>query len=402
MIYDQILIRYGEISTKGKNRGFFVDKLREHVKFVLKDFSKIKIRANRDRMYVHLNGEEWEPVADRLKQVFGIQSLSPVVKTKKDIDAVKEASLTLFKKLEAEGKTFKVNARRADKQYPLTSDEINNVLGGHLLSNISGLKVDVRNPDLELKVEVRVDGVYLTCEVIRGAGGLPVGSSGKAVLMLSGGIDSPVAGYLAMKRGLEVEAIHFFSPPFTSERSKQKVIDLGKVLAKVSGQFRLHIVHFTEIQQLIQEKVSESYTMTITRRMMLRIADEIRQKLDALAIVNGESLGQVASQTLESMFTINEVTNTPILRPLITMDKNDIINIAREIGTLDISNRPYEDCCTIFTPTQPKTRPKREQAHKFEGKMDFEPLIQKAVDRFETIVLEPEDIETMNEFADLL
>ena len=401
MIYDQILIRYGEISTKGKNRIFFVDKLRDNVRYVLQDFPKLKIRANRDRMYIHLNGEPWEPIAERLSKVFGIQSLSPVVKTKKDIDIVKDACLVLFKKLEAEGKTFKVNARRADKNYPYNSDELNNILGGHLLSNIPGLKVDVRNPDLELKVEVRFDGVYLTCEVIKGAGGLPVGSSGKAVLMLSGGIDSPVSGYLAMKRGLELEGIHFYSPPFTSERSKQKVIDLGKVLAKVNGKFVLHIVPFTEIQQLIQEKVPENYTMTVTRRMMLRIADIIREKQEALAIVNGESLGQVASQTLDSMFVINEVSNTPILRPLITMDKTDIIDIAREIGTLDISNRPYEDCCTIFTPAQPKTKPKRERVHKFESYMEFDSLIQKAVDGIETLELYPQELETIHEFQDL-
>jgi len=401
MIYDQILVRYGEISTKGRNRGLFVDKLRENVQYVLRDFPRIKIKANRDRMYIILNGEKLDEVSTRLKNVFGIQSFSPVVRVNKDMELIKESSLKLFQKLHAQGKTFKVQARRADKEFPYHSDEMNNLLGGHLLQNIEGLTVDVHHPDLELKVEVRKDAVYLTCEVIKGAGGLPVGSSGKAMLMLSGGIDSPVAGYMAMRRGLLLEGVHFYSPPFTSERSKQKVIDLGKKLARVNGQFILHIVPFTEIQQLIYEKVHENYAMTIMRRMMLRITDEIRERQEGLAIVTGESLGQVASQTLDSMFTINEVTNTPIIRPLISMDKTDIIKIAEDIDTLEISNRPYEDCCTIFTPAQPKTKPKRDKANQYESHFDFEPLLQKAVDHIETIKLSSQEENQQNVFADL-
>ncbi|MCM3054198.1 MULTISPECIES: tRNA uracil 4-sulfurtransferase ThiI [Bacillaceae] len=401
MIYDQILVRYGEISTKGRNRGLFVDKLRENVQYVLRDFPGIKIKANRDRMYITLNGEKLDEVCTRLKNVFGIQSFSPVVRVNKDMELIKESSLKLFQKLHAQGKTFKVQARRADKEFPYHSDEMNNLLGGHLLQNIEGLTVDVHHPDLELKVEVRKDAVYLTCEVIKGAGGLPVGSSGKAMLMLSGGIDSPVAGYMAMRRGLLLEGVHFYSPPFTSERSKQKVIDLGKKLAGVNGQFILHIVPFTEIQQLIYEKVHENYAMTIMRRMMLRITDEIRERQEGLAIVTGESLGQVASQTLDSMFTINEVTNTPIIRPLISMDKTDIIKIAEDIDTLEISNRPYEDCCTIFTPAQPKTKPKRDKANQYETHFDFEPLLQKAVNHIETIQLSSQEENQQNVFADL-
>ncbi|MCU9614218.1 tRNA 4-thiouridine(8) synthase ThiI [Caldibacillus lycopersici] len=401
MIYDQILIRYGEISTKGKNRTFFVDKLRRNLKYVLNEYKNIKIRADRDRMYIQLNGEEWENIAGKLQKVFGIQSFSPVVKVSKDIEQVKEQALIIFQKLQASGKTFKVSTKRSDKEYPYDTNELNYLLGSHLLQNIDSLTVDVHHPDLELKVEVRKDAIYLTCEVIKGAGGMPVGSSGKAMLMLSGGIDSPVAGYLSMKRGLKLEAVHFYSPPFTSERSKQKVLDLGKKLAQVSGQFIIHIVPFTEIQQLIQEHVPENYTMTITRRMMLRITEEIRHRQEALAIVTGESLGQVASQTLESMFTINEVTNTPIIRPLVTMDKNDIIDVAREIDTLEISNRPYEDCCTVFTPAQPKTKPKRENAHKYEGYMDFEALIKKAVEGVETIIVNAGDSLEQSEFSDL-
>lgn len=402
MIYDHILIRYGEISTKGRNRGIFIEKLKRNVKYVLKSFPNIQIRATRDRMIILLNGEDWEKVAKRLENVFGIQSFSPVVKVKSELDAIKNGSLTLLNQLFQKGNTFKVSVKRADKTFPYNSDEMNHIIGGHLLKNIDGLKVNVHHPDHHLKVEIRKEATYLTCEIIPGAGGLPVGSSGKVMLMLSGGIDSPVAGYLSMKRGLEVEGVHFYSPPFTSERAKQKVIDLGKKLARVSGTFTLHIVPFTEIQQLIQQKIPSNYTMTITRRMMLRISDEIRKKFEGLAIITGESLGQVASQTLDSMFTINEVTNTPIIRPLITMDKNDIIKISQEIDTHDISIRPYEDCCTIFTPSMPKTKPKRDKANHYESFTDFEPFIEKAVNGIETITITADQLDVDDNMDDLL
>lgn len=398
MIYDQILIRYGEISLKGKNRNLFVNQLKKNVQNVLKPFPNVKIKATRDRMYVFLNGENLDEVAKKLEKVFGIQSFSPVIKVEKDIEQMKASAKTLFEKLNASGKTFKVSAKRADKTFPYSSDEINHLLGAHLLTNIPELKVDVHKPDYNLQVEIRQDAVYITCEIIKGAGGLPVGSSGKAMLMLSGGIDSPVAGFLSMKRGLLIEAVHFYSPPFTSERSKQKVIDICKKLAEVSGKFTLHIVPFTEIQQMIHQKIPNNYTMTTTRRIMLRITDEIRRMKNALAIVNGESLGQVASQTLESMYAINEVTNTPIIRPLITMDKLEIIKIAQEIGTHDISILPYEDCCTIFSPAQPKTKPRREKVNQFEQAIDFQPLIEKAIENIETITLTAEESLEKEEF----
>jgi len=401
MIYDHILIRYGEISTKGKNRGAFVEKLRKNVKYVLKNLSNIQIRASRDRMIILLNGERWEEVADRLKNVFGIQSFSPVVKVESEVDEIKDGSLTLIRKLFTSGSTFKVSVKRADKTFPHNSDEMNHIIGGHILKNIEGIKVNVHQPDFNLKVEIRKEATYLTCEVIQGAGGLPVGSSGKAMLMLSGGIDSPVAGYLSMKRGLDVEGVHFYSPPFTSERAKQKVIDLSKKLARVSGSFTLHIVPFTEIQQLIQQKIPSNYTMTTTRRLMLRITDEIRKKQEGLAIITGESLGQVASQTLDSMYTINEVTNTPIIRPLITMDKTDIIKISQEIDTHDISIRPFEDCCTIFTPSMPKTKPKRDKVNHYESFTDFEPYIKKAVQNVETIKVTTDEVEQTSDMNDL-
>ena len=400
MEYERILIRYGEISTKGRNRNQFVEKLRKSVRIALAPFPNIKVEASRDRMYVLLNGENCEEVIGKLKSIFGIQSFSPAIKVKRDIEVLKQSSLEIVRSLFKEGQTFKITPKRSDKTFELDTDGINHTIGGHLLKNIPGMKVKVKNPDINLRIEVRKEAIYLSCETIQGAGGLPVGSGGKAMLMLSGGIDSPVAGYMAMKRGLEIEAVHFFSPPFTSERSKEKVIDLSKKLAEIYGSMTLHIVPFTDIQQTIAEQIPENYSMTSTRRMMLRITDEIRKKHEGLAIITGESVGQVASQTLESMFAINEVTNTPILRPLITMDKTDIIRIAHEIDTLEISNRPFEDCCTIFVPASPKTKPKREKVQHYESFFDFDPLIHEAVQETETLVIKP-DNKQRSEFSEL-
>lgn len=401
MNYDRILIRYGEISTKGRNRNKFVDKLKKSINKALAGFPKIEIEATRERMYILLNGENGDEISEALRNIFGIQSFSPAVKVERNLEKMKKAALELVTRIYQDGQTFKITGRRADKTFELNTDEINHEFGGHLLKNIPGLKVDVKKPDINLQIEVRPEAVYLTCETIYGAGGMPVGSSGRAMLMLSGGIDSPVAGYLAMKRGLELEAVHFFSPPFTSERSKQKVLDLTEILSKISGQITLHIVPFTEIQQAIRQQVPENYSMTTTRRMMLRITDEIRNRREGLAIVTGESLGQVASQTLESMFAINEVTNTPLLRPLITMDKSDIIKISQEINTHDISIRPYEDCCTIFVPASPKTKPRREKVGHFESFIDFEPYIQRAVDGVETIHIGAAQKKQENQIDDL-
>lgn len=402
MNYDRILIRYGEISTKGRNRSKFVEKLKRSIKRALVDFPNAYVEGKRERMYVVLNGEDGEKIVEILKGIFGIQSFSPAIKTSKDLEVMKETALQLFKKVHQEGQTFKISARRSDKGYPLDTNELNYTFGSHLLKNVPDLKVDVKNPDINLQVEVREEATYLSCENIAGAGGLPVGSSGKAMLMLSGGIDSPVAGYLAMRRGLEVEAIHFYSPPFTSERSKQKVIDLAKKLAHYNGgYFTLHVVPFTAIQQLIQKQVPENYTMTTTRRLMLRITDALRQKCEGLAIITGESLGQVASQTLESMFAINDVTSTPIIRPCITMDKTEIIDIAQHIDTHDISILPYEDCCTVFVPAAPKTKPRKDKVEYYESFVDFEPLIEEAVRGTEMIQIRPQVKKDEDDFEDL-
>ncbi|MFI8493906.1 tRNA uracil 4-sulfurtransferase ThiI [Peribacillus butanolivorans] len=389
MKFDHIIIRYGEISTKKRNRKGFVDKMKAHIRWSLKDIEGVVLTANRERMYVLLNGVDHKPVIERLKGIFGIQSLSPAIKIERDIEVMKTAALYYLNHTLEEVGTFKITTKRADKDFPYNTDEINRALGGHLLRNTEDLKVDVKNPDLNLLVEVRREAVYLTGEIIQGAGGLPFGSSGKAMLMLSGGIDSPVAGFLSMKRGLDVEAIHFYSPPFTSERSRQKVIDLAGKLAEINGSMKVHIVPFTEIQLLIQKQIPENYSMTTTRRLMMRVADQIREKEEAMALITGESLGQVASQTMSSMYAINEVTNTPILRPLITMDKTEIIKIARELDTFEISNLPYEDCCTVFTPASPKTKPKREKVNYYESFVDFESLIAKAVSDTEILTVTP-------------
>ncbi len=398
--FDHIVIRYGEITLKKRNRKGFIVQLRKNIKKALADYPEVRIEAQHERMYVHLQGADYQPIMDILKKIYGISSISPALKVDKEISAIQESALFYINHLTTKIRTFKIDAKRADKTYPYSTYDLNGLVGGYCLQHVDGLTVDVHNPDLKLRVEVRQDAAYITGEKIIGAGGLPVGSSGSAMLMLSGGIDSPVAGYLTMKRGVEIECVHFYSPPFTSERSKQKVIDLANKLAEVNGRMVLHVVPFTEIQKLIQKQIPDNYTMTTTRRLMLRITDAIREKQNALAIVTGESLGQVASQTMESMFTINEVTNTPILRPLIAMDKTDIIEIAEKIDTHEISIRPFEDCCTVFTPANPKTKPKREKVGHYESYVDFEPLIKEAVNQTEMLVFtgKKEELETEDLF----
>jgi tRNA uracil 4-sulfurtransferase len=401
MKYDRILIRYGELSTKGRNRNKFVDKLKRSINRVIRNFPTATIEADRERMYIILGEEKVEDIAKSLKNIFGIQSFSPAVKVEKNVELMKQIALSLVQKLFQPGMSFKVSAKRIDKTFELGTDEMNREFGAHLLINIPGMKVSVKQPDINLRIEVRNEAAYLYCENILGAGGYPVGSNGKAMLMLSGGIDSPVAGYLSLKRGVEIEGVHFYSPPFTSERAKQKVIDLTEKLANISGTIALHVVPFTEIQQIIQDQVPSNYTMTTTRRLMLRITDEIRRRQNGLAIITGESLGQVASQTLESMYTINQVTNTPILRPLVMMDKTEIIDLAQQIDTYDISIRPYEDCCTIFVPSSPKTKPKLDKVEHFESFVDFEPYIQKAVDNTELMIIRPGESLKQNVVEDL-
>lgn len=388
MKYNHILIRYAELALKGKNRKDFEKKLQENVKNAMKEFPKVKVVRSFGRMFIELNGVDENKVSERLKDIFGIYSFSPALKVVLEQDKINDAALWAIKDaIPEESGTFKVSARRVNKKYPLGSQELNHEIGGHILRNTENIKVDVHNPDVEVKVEIRDDAAYIMCKTIQGAGGLPVGTAGKVLLMLSGGIDSPVAGYLALKRGVQLEAIHFHSPPFTSERARQKVEDLTKVLTKFGGDIKLHIVPFTETQKAIHEHVPSKYEMTVTRRFMLRIAERAAEKFGALAIVNGESLGQVASQTLHSMNAINEVTNFPVLRPLITMDKIEVIDIAKKIGTYDISILPYEDCCTIFLPPQTVTKPTKDKAKAYEQGMDIDYYVENAVNGIETVII---------------
>lgn len=392
MNVEYILIRYGEMTTKGKNRGRFTSILRENVRNRLKSFENIKITATRDRMYIKLNGEDHEKVASSLKQVFGIHTFSYARKVDTELEAIKKGALQAIEELGDTVKTFKVNAQRSYKQFPLNTPQLNRELGGYILQNTEHLTVDVHNPDVAVRVEVRDDATYITCGEEYGAGGYPVGVGGKVMLLLSGGIDSPVAAYMLLKRGVSIEAIHFESPPFTSDRAKQKVIDLASTLTRYCKRVTLHVIPFTEVQKAIHKEMPASYTMTIMRRIMLQIAEKVSVERKALALATGESLGQVASQTLDSMHTINEVTNYPVLRPLLAMDKLEIMDIAKKIDTYDISIRPYEDCCTIFTPANPTTKPKRDKVARFESRFDFTDLINEAVSSKETLIFENEMI----------
>lgn len=387
MLGDTILIRFGEISTKGKNRKHFIEHLKKNVKLALQNFRGVTYFSNRDRMLLRVKNENPEAISRQLKKVFGIQSFSLAITCKNDLEDIKKKALLSIQETYTPGNTFKISTKRANKQFELDSNEMNAEIGSHIVTNVEGITVNVKEPDLHLRIEIRDKETYLTFKDEIGAGGLPAGSGGKAMLMLSGGFDSPVAGYKAMKRGIGLEAVHFFSPPYTSERAKQKVIDLTRELSGFAGSIVLHVVPFTKIQERIQKQIPENYTMTATRRMMLKITDMIREKEGGLAIVTGESLGQVASQTLESMYAINAVTSTPVLRPLIGTDKNEIIEEAKQVGTYEISMRPYEDCCTIFTPSAPKTRPKKEKVERFESFVDFDELMKEAAAEAEKIVI---------------
>ncbi|HGH0841184.1 TPA: tRNA uracil 4-sulfurtransferase ThiI [Staphylococcus pseudintermedius] len=388
MIYDHILVRYGELTLKGGNRKTFVSQLRSNVKRALMPLKGYEVKANRDRMYIQLEPEaDIEEMMTRISKVFGVHSISPVLKLEKSMDVVYEHARLFAQNYEA-GDSFKIEVKRSDKNFEYETFAIQRMVGGEVLKSNTSLHVDVRQPDHEIKVEVRLDAIYMYDRIIPAIGGLPVGTGGKTLLMLSGGIDSPVAGMEVMRRGVTIEAIHFHSPPFTSEKAKEKVIELTRIMAERVGSIRLHIVPFTEVQKQIHKVVHERYTMTSTRRMMLRIADKVVYQIGADAIVNGENLGQVASQTLKSMYAINAVTNTPILRPLLSLDKEEIVQKAKDIGTFETSIQPYEDCCTIFTPKNPVTEPQFEKVLQYESGFDFEEMIDRAVGNIETIVID--------------
>lgn len=390
MEYSEIMVRYGELSTKGKNRMRFINKLKQNIKHVLSIYPDVTITANRDRAHIFLNGTDYVPVAESLKNIFGIQACSPSYKVEKNLESIKQAVQEVMQDVYHDGLTFKITSKRSDHTFEMDSRKLNQYLGSAVFDVLPNIQAKMKGPDINLQVEVREEAAYLSYENIKGAGGLPVGTAGRGMLMLSGGIDSPVAGYLALKRGVDIEAVHFASPPYTSPGALKKAQDLTRKLTKFGGNITFIEVPFTEIQEEIKEKAPEAYLMTLTRRFMMRITDRIREERSGLVIINGESLGQVASQTLESMQAINAVTCTPIIRPVVTMDKLEIIDIAQKIDTFDISIQPFEDCCTIFAPDRPKTNPKIKNVEQYEKRMAVEELVERAVAGIKVTTITPQ------------
>ena len=378
-----ILIKYGELTTKKANRNLFINILTQNIKNSLKNY-KIKLTKNRVRMFIEVeNDNELEEIIEKLTKIFGIHSIVICYKTNNNIENIKNNILEITKNIDF--KTFKVVTKRSNKEFPIKSMDFNNIIGGLLLKNKPNIKVDVHNPDYTLKIEIRENNTYIYSKEIEAAGGYPVGVAGKGILMLSGGIDSPVAGYMAMKRGIKLECLYFESPPHTSPQALNKVKKLVEILSEYQPDIKLHIINFTNIQENIYKNINPNYMITIMRRMMYRITDKIREKNKALVIINGESVGQVASQTLNSMYVINNVTTTPIIRPVACLDKIEIIEIEKKINTYETSILPYEDCCTIFLPKHPVINPKLSNCLEYENLLNYQQLIEETITNVQTI-----------------
>lgn len=385
-----ILIRYGELSLKKSNRKQFTIKIQNHIKRALKKFKDLSFESRGMRYYIMLNNEDSQPIIEILKKIPGIYSFSVVSRCNSNLDDIYLLAQELVQKELNNGKkTFKIETNRADKSFPLTSIEITKSVGSYLFKNIKGLKADVHQPEFILYLDLRSEGTFIFTNIYLGLGGFPAGSIGKTLLMISGGIDSVVAGYLAIKKGMSVDAIHFAAPPYTSPLAVQKVIDLLETIVPYTEyqNINLYVVPFTDIQKAIYDFTKEDYCITIMRRMMYRISEKLARKIGALAIINGENIGQVASQTLESIDTIESVVKIPIIRPLAIFDKQDIINIATKIKTYDISILPYEDCCTVFVPRHPQIKPNLNYTIVEENKINFEDMIVKALNDSKKIVL---------------
>lgn len=391
-----ILIKYGELSTKKGNRNFFINTLYNNVKSKLGMYD-VSINKDRAKMTIKFRDEDLDDIVKIVGKVFGIHTFNIAYLCDSDEDAIKSTVMEVVSNTNFN--TFKVETKRSDKRFPIHSGDLNRILGGMILKNVPNIKVDVHNPDLLLKVEIREEGTYIYYNSFNGSGGYPVGTQPKGMLMLSGGIDSPVAGYFAMKRGIVIDAVYFEAIPHTSLEAREKVITLCRKLSSYTNHINLHIVNFTSIQEEIYKNCREDYCITIMRRMMYRIMEKLAIKYNGLAIINGESVGQVASQTLTSMRVINSVTNMPVIRPLACLDKLEIMDIARKIDTYETSILPYEDCCTVFVPKHPAINPKIETAVKEENKFDYEKLIDEAVNSLNTIQVN--DV-VNNEFSDLL
>ncbi len=375
-----LIVRYGEIALKGKNRSYFENKLFHNVKTVLKGMEDIRVSKQHGRIFVEHHEEDTEEVVERVTKVFGIVSVSPAVKVENDIEKIKAVALEEVKQTleESDYSTFKVESRRSNKGFEFKSPEISRIVGGYVNQSIDALQVDVHNPEFILNVEVRNQS-YVYCRVIPGFSGMPYGSAGKGMLLLSGGIDSPVAGWLMAKRGMALEAVHFHSYPFTSERAKEKVMELARIVSEYTGKIRVHNVNLLEIQQAINEHCPEEEMTILSRRFMMAIAERIAGERGCQALITGESIGQVASQTIQGLTVTNSRVSLPVLRPLIAMDKVDIIKWAKKIGTFETSILPFEDCCTVFLPERVVTRPRVQDIEESEQLLEVESLIEKAI-----------------------
>ena len=376
-----IMIKYGELTTKKANRKTFINILNNNILKVLHGYS-VNIKKDRVRMYIECDENDITEITEKLQKIFGLHSIVICHKVNTNIDEISSKVLELLKNTKF--KTFKINTKRADKKFPIPSMEFNNKMGGVVLKN-TDLKVDVHTPDVLVNIEIRHEGTFIYTNEIQGIGGYPVGIQGKGLLMLSGGIDSPVAGYLSLKRGVDLECLYFESPPHTSIEAKNKVIKLASIIDEYSGNIKVNIVPFTKLQETIYKNVPDNYVITIMRRMMYRIAEKVAKKNKCKILINGESIGQVASQTLSSMIVINNVTNIPVIRPVACMDKIEIIEIAKKIKTYETSILPYEDCCTIFLPKHPVINPDLDKCIKYENLFDYEELINECVENIEVI-----------------
>lgn len=384
---DLILLKCGEISLKGLNRPKFEQKLADNVASALSSLGRFSIKRSQSMLYVEPLDEniDMKEAVERLQKVFGIANICPAAKCEKDMESIKKTAIECMKNMDIAGKTFKVESKREDKKFPLNSPQISREVGGAVLKNVEGLKVDVHNPDILVQVEIRQDA-YVFAEKFSGAGGMPVGTGGRAALLLSGGIDSPVAGWMIAKRGVKLDAVYFHSPPYTSERAKDKVVDLAKIVSKYAMDINLYVVPFTDIQLDIIDKCPKNYLTVIMRRIMMRIAEEIAIKNNAKALITGESIGQVASQTMDALYCTNSAVTLPVFRPCIGMDKEEIVTISKKIDAYETSIQPYEDCCTIFVPKHPKTQPKLDEIVEAEKNLtDIEGMIKSAIENSEVI-----------------
>lgn len=382
-MYNILIAKYGEIGVKGKNRYIFENKLIRNIRNMLKSMGEFKVYKEYGRIYIDVDDTNYEAVIDEVRKVFGVVGVCPAIKRNKDYDLLKETALYMLKEKVAQGaKTFKITSKRGDKSFRLTSQEMSIDIGGYVLSHLNNpdVKVDVRNPELTITCEYREEHILVYTDAVAGYGGLPLGTNGKAITLLSGGIDSPVASWLVAKRGVDIEAVHFHSYPFTNERSQEKVRDLARILSKYCGPIKLHMVNILDIQKAIAEKCNEEETTILSRRFMMGIAEEIGRSRYCDALITGESIGQVASQTMQGIVCTNAAVSLPIFRPLIAMDKVEIIKLAEEIGTYDTSIIPETDCCALFSPKKPVTKPRLERIEKSESKLDVEDLIKAAVE----------------------